>query len=375
LADLYESLVPGASPAEALELVAGTEPEMRQVEVDLEALTAAAQHAPAVAARLRSSPPPSRDELGELPGGGPFRAELDRFLTAHGHLGQVTDDLLEPSWLEDPRPLLGDVGTRLGRRTKSAAERAVERAAVADRRANEVRARLAGRPAELAAFEALLAQAREIGHLTEGHNYWIDRMANDRLRRLSRRVGRRLVADGVLDDAEDVVFLRRHEVAEVIRQPGDRRSVVVERRAVHARNAAIVAPKNVGRMPDKDATAKVDRFEGARPEVRTGELVRGTGASAGIARGVARVVRGPADFHRVEPGDIVVATTSNPGWVPLFAIAGGFITDTGGVLSHAAVVAREFGVPAVVGTGDGTGRIVDGSTIELDGTSGVVRIR
>ena len=87
----------------------------------------------------------------------------------------------------------------------------------------------------------------------------------------------------------------------------------------------------------------------------------------GSFAGRACIVLGPDDFDRVMPGDIIVAPASNPGWVPLFSIAGGFVTDTGGVLSHAAVVAREFGVPAVVGTGDATKRIADGRIVEIDG--------
>jgi pyruvate,water dikinase len=91
-------------------------------------------------------------------------------------------------------------------------------------------------------------------------------------------------------------------------------------------------------------------------------------------RGPARVTLSQADFGSVEPGDIIVCPSSNPSWVPVFTIAGGLITDTGGVLSHAAVVAREFALPAVVGTGDATRRIADGRLVELDGTSGVVRL-
>ena len=97
-------------------------------------------------------------------------------------------------------------------------------------------------------------------------------------------------------------------------------------------------------------------------------------ASVGVVRGRARVTRTQADFGSIQPGDIIVCPSSNPSWVPLFGIAGGLITDTGGVLSHAAVVAREFGLPAVVGTGDATTRIADGRLVELDGSSGLVRL-
>jgi pyruvate,water dikinase len=133
-------------------------------------------------------------------------------------------------------------------------------------------------------------------------------------------------------------------------------------------------PAKVGTIRPSDPDAKPDRFEGGRFTADEDDTLRGTGASAGVASGTARVVFGPGDFDRVEPGDIVVATASNPGWLPLFAIAGGFVTDTGGVLSHAAVVAREFGVPAVVGTREGTKKIRDGRRIEIDGTTGVVRL-
>lgn len=103
-------------------------------------------------------------------------------------------------------------------------------------------------------------------------------------------------------------------------------------------------------------------------------LLTGTGASPGKATGVARVIAGPEEFARVKPGDILVCASSNPSWVLLFGIIRGLVTNTGGVLSHAAVVAREFGVPAVVGTGEATRRISDGQTVEVDGTAGEVRI-
>jgi pyruvate,water dikinase len=82
----------------------------------------------------------------------------------------------------------------------------------------------------------------------------------------------------------------------------------------------------------------------------------------------------PEDFPRIRPGDVIVCPSSNPSWVPVFAIAGGLVTNTGGLVSHAAVVAREFGLPAVVGTGDATARIADGRLVEIDGSAGTVRL-
>jgi pyruvate,water dikinase len=123
----------------------------------------------------------------------------------------------------------------------------------------------------------------------------------------------------------------------------------------------------------KEESSEPDRFDGGRFQPDADGTLRGTGASAGVARGPARIVQGPEDFVRVKRGDIIVAAASNPGWVPLFSIAAGFVTDTGGVLSHAAVVAREFGLPAVVGLGDATTRIPDGRIVEIDGAAGLVR--
>jgi pyruvate,water dikinase len=146
---------------------------------------------------------------------------------------------------------------------------------------------------------------------------------------------------------------------------------VSERRRDHAYWAARRPPRKLGK-PSEDGDG--DRFDGVRIASTDPNEVRGTGASAGVARGPARVVLDQATFGEVQPGDIIICTSSNPSWVPLFAIAGGLVTDTGGVLSHAGVVAREFGLPAVVGTRDGTTRIADGRLVELDGSTGLVRL-
>jgi len=371
LADRYEALVENSTAAEAFGLVAGLVDEVRLAEEGLEQLTAAAAALPALDAWLRTGQPATIEDVEALEGSAAFVEQLRDFLAVHGHLGQIGEDLGQASWLEDPAPLLADIGKRLARPPAPARERWEARAAESEAIADRVRAILADRPDELAEFETLLAAAREVGPLTEGHNYWIDRMCSDRLRRLAFRVGRRLVREGALDAVDDVLFLNRRDVPQVLAGSMDPRPIVAERRREHVRRETLEPPRIVGKP--KSESSEPDRFDGQRFEPESDGTLRGTGASAGVVRGPARVVFGPEDFDRVGRGDIIVAPASNPGWVPLFSIAAGFVTDTGGVLSHAAVVAREFGLPAVVGMGDATKRIADGRIVEIDGAAGLVR--
>ena len=372
LADLYESIVENASPGEALGLIGGGVHELHEVERELEALAALVAGTPALAARVRGSGA-TVAELAARPDAAPFLTALDAFVARHGHLGQSFDDLALPSWGEDPDLLLAELAKRVEHPPAISADvRREGLAAHGEALAADVRARLGDDPEKRERFEALLAAARQIGHLTETHNYWIDRMAQASLRRFVMRVARRLVEAGVIGDTADVLYLRREEVPELLRTPDDRRGMVRGRRAEHAGWSAIRPPRKVGAPSTDDGDS--DRFDGKRFTSPEPDQLRGTGASAGVVRGRARVTRTQADFAAVKEGDIIVCSSSNTSWVPLFAIAGGLITDTGGVLSHAAVVAREFALPAVVGTGDATSRIADGRLVELDGSSGIVRL-
>ncbi len=378
LADLYEQVVPGASAGESLRLVQGAAHELLETELGMERLAESARALSAIESALLagvsgSPAPPSPllpDDLRPLQGGPAFLAELDEFLSRHGHLGQGFDDLNLPSWADEPSLVLAQVGQRLGNARESAETRRRRLADEADVLADAVRDRLADGPPELERFERLLALARAIGPLTEVHNYWIDRLAQARIRSVSRRVGRRLAEAGCFDATDDVFLLDRKEIRELIEQPADLRAMVDARRAEHARNRLLKPPSTIG-PPRSDGP---DRFDGERFTSTERDVLRGTGASAGVARGPARVALGPADFGRIREGDIIVCPSSNPSWVPVFNIAAGLVTNTGGILSHAAVVAREFGLPAVTGTGDATTRITDGRLIEVDGARGTVRL-
>ena len=373
LADLYESATPGASPGEALRLIQGGNEELQEVERGIEQLARVAFDRPSVGDWLRRTDDPTLDDLRALPNGDELAAEMDAFLKRHGHLGSGFDDLTLPSWRDEPSLLLTEIAKRLRRpATSGVAEARSQRLREeAEVLATAARARIAGDPDQLRKFEETLGFARDIGPITEGHNYWIDRMVHATLRRFARRAGARLAALGVMALPDDIFYLRRDEVPALLRSPSDQRARVADRRDLHARQRASVPPRHLGKAPESGPSG---RFDGERLVSAAPDRLLGTGASAGHARGTARVTLSPADFARVQPGDIIVCPSSNPSWVPLFAIAGGLITNTGGVLSHAAVVAREFGLPAVVGTGDATQRIADGRTVELDGSSGEVRL-
>ncbi len=167
-------------------------------------------------------------------------------------------------------------------------------------------------------------------------------------------------------------YLEHADVTDVLRAPHDLRALVADRKVVHARQRTIVPPTPLG--APREASTTTDRFDGARLESADPNELLGTGASVGVVRGTARVVLANDQFGRIQPGDIIVCPSSNPSWVPVFVIAGGLVTNTGGVLSHAAVVAREFGLPAVVGIAGATDKIADGREVEIDGTRGTVRM-
>ena len=188
------------------------------------------------------------------------------------------------------------------------------------------------------------------------------------MRSMLLELGRRLARRGVLGKAEDVFFLGHDEVAPVLRgeQEYDVGETVAGRRAEYERNLAVTPPSViVGRFdPDDFVPDAVDG--GAR-------TLSGVAASPGVAEGRARVVL-RAGEDQVLPGEILVAPFTDPGWTPYFLNAAAIVMDMGGLLSHGSIIAREYGVPAVVNVGPATKIIRTGQTIRVDGDRGVVEV-
>ncbi|MDF1488434.1 PEP/pyruvate-binding domain-containing protein [Tessaracoccus caeni] len=164
-------------------------------------------------------------------------------------------------------------------------------------------------------------------------------------------LARRLVSRGQLGHPDDTRFLYFHEVEDAITDAQPRQSVVARRRRKRGTAEAIWWDR--GQTTDD------------------GHTLKGLPASAGRAAGTARVIRSPDEFHRLQPGDILVCPYTDPTWTPLFALAAGVVADSGGPLSHAAIVAREYGIPAVLGAGRATS-LPDGARIVVDGSAGTI---
>jgi len=347
-------------------------PHNPTTEMDL-ALWALAQEVradPSAARTVREIPPEqvARDyRSGDLPP--KLQGGLAEFLRLYGHRGVAEIDLGLPRWSEDPTYIIGvlatylrldnpelapDVQFRLGAR--EAGKMAADLTTRA-RRQGRLRGALVG---------FLLKRVRALAGLREVPKFYAV-LVLTRARELLLSVGEELARAGCLESAEDIFFVSLPEARAALAGK-DLRSVVRERRAVYDRE---VKRRHVPRILLSDGTEPSAEAHDA-PGAASGVL-RGTPASGGTVTAKARVILDPGSA-RLEPGEILVAPSTDPGWTPLFLTAGGLVMEMGGAMSHGAVVAREYGIPAIVGVPDATERIAMGQRITVDGSSGTVAI-
>ena len=197
------------------------------------------------------------------------------------------------------------------------------------------------------------------------------------LRKMLITLGNRFSISGCLDTGEDIFWLEESEVRSLVRESETSKSASNYSGIVKERKALWKSQKKASPPPQLPSGKKYMGFEmdsllsGGEGSLE-GNQIKGVGASPGRVTAPARILHGQEDFERMRPGDILVAGITTPAWTPLFALAAGVITDVGGPLSHGSIVAREYGIPAVMGTGIATKTIRDGQIITLDGGSGTV---
>lgn len=199
------------------------------------------------------------------------------------------------------------------------------------------------------------------------------------LRGCARRLGRHLAATGVIPTADDVFFCTRTDLGTAL--TGRTRTLagaVADRREQWEQQRWLAAPLALGHPPRLIGDVIDRTVQRARPTgitaKRGNQVIVGHPASAGQATGTVRVITDPRDFATFTDGDVLVAKATAPAWTPLFARAAAVVTDNGTLAAHASLVAREYGIPAVVGTGTATTRLRPGQRVTVNGTTGTVTI-
>lgn len=305
--------------------------------------------------------------------------KLATFCKAHG--GERGDAWLDLVTGGEVRPAAHDVEgldwmlPTLGERGPLPEPPSAEaRARLAARRdAAEAALRAALSPRLQARLDPLLAAARR-AHVLRQEQTGLFTLGWPVMRRALARIGEALVARGALSAPAELYFLRREELQALL-DGGTLAPPLAARRAEWARQNRLVPPLVIGELTGmfKETFAQMEAFLHHEEHDAPDALV-GMPGSPGRVSGPARVIRSLDELHRLLPGEILVAPVTTPGWTPAFAKALAIVTDTGSIASHASIVAREHGIPAVVGTGAGTGRIHDGQWITVDGGRGLVRL-
>ncbi|WP_346539892.1 PEP-utilizing enzyme [Micromonospora sp. DPT] len=365
-AALPASLLKGVASPDEIHTVLGGMPHNVTIEMNL-ALWRLAQGAGEHRQLLLDTPP---DELaarylrGTLPDVG-----MDGFLDAYGHRGVAEVDLGVPRWAEDPAPVFAAIANYLRvtdphqgpdqrfQRAAAAAEAALEELVRRARRRRPVRGTIAG---------FLLRRARSLAGLREAGKF-AGLYPLRETRRQLLLIGADLHGAGLLEQPDDIMFLTLDEVHAAVHRNIDHRVTVASRRAVHRRE---LRRRAVPVALLSDGT-DVETVLPAAPA--PDGTVAGVGASAGRVTGPARVVHDPATAH-IEPGEILVAATTDPGWTPLFLTASALITETGAIMAHGPTVAREYGIPAVICVPDATRTISTGQLVTVDGGAGTVTV-
>lgn len=316
--------------------------------------------------------------LGDHPQAAEFHKRFRAFLDTYGWRSDQFFEIGHKSWHEDPSTPLTELKRYIATDDSHdpfAAHR--RQAAERDRHAAELAARL---PAELQPqFHGMLQMAQQYVPIAEDHNFTIDQKFTAVVRHAVLWLGRKLLAEGRLGDAEDVFYLTYPEILSLADGTGaaDLNATARQRRQALARQARMTPPLTLGTPLPADAPPDplVTKFFGVGMQP-SGDpnVVTGHPCSAGTVTGEAKVVLTLEEAGKLNPGDVLVCRMTMPAWTPLFGVVAAVVADSGGPLSHCAIVAREYEIPCVAGTANGTALIKDGMQIRVDGSTGIVTI-
>lgn len=326
------------------------------------------------------------DVLATSEDGRSLLSDLDAYKMEYGNKAIYTHEYIFTTWRENPTPIVEALRGYLD--SGYDYEKDVRR--LREERRTAIAEMWSLFPAEASQadkdkLQTALDLALKMVPLTPDHHFYMDQGTYARVRLVFMAIGRKLVEQGLFGQADDVLFLKYHELRRLSADSAtfDAKALVRERR--EAREAAFsVRPRNwIGTITEWSLYGEPYKTLWGWPDIYTKEAerardpkgtIRGLGASAGVVEGTARVVHSPEEFDQVKKGDVLVCKMTNPAWVLVFTKISGLVTDAGGALSHSAVVAREFGIPAVVGTGVATQKITTGQRVRVNGAAGVIEI-
>jgi phosphohistidine swiveling domain-containing protein len=357
----------------AARLLQGFENETTYAGAGLGELTAQAASLPEVGLALREG---HWDGVAKVEGGPDFLAGLRRYLAEFGWRSDTWYMFHLPTWAEDETLAMSMIGRYLANDIHAPASALARSASIREQALRETEAKLA--PGNLAHFRELLAASNDHAGISEGRAFWQLQICGS-ARAPVIALGRKLAAKGALEEANDIFFLTLDQVRAAVKDPSrDWQQIVEANMAELARWQGLSPPSYLGVPPSMDRAppdlqSVMRHLRGYGVERSQDERrINGMGASKGVVTGIARVIRGLDEAGRLHPGDILVTRTTAPPWTSLFSIAGGVVTDAGGILSHTAICAREYGIPAVVATQVATGQIPDGAVVTIDGSKGTV---
>ena len=315
-----------------------------------------------------------KDALQASAEGATFLSEVQQVLNVYGWRIANSHEFSDETWIENPVYIFEVIMEYLKKDYNFDEEFAK---VVAEREA-KVASLLAQYKdsTEKAAFMQIHEWALQYWGVDEDHHFYIDAMLPAKARLLLLEIGKLLVKAKAIHSAEDIFYFYLDELVELVQNPTDATANVTARKEMLAQDAKKDIPANYGTPPQEEAAPVIERIFGTKSaEVNEEEKTfKGYAASKGTHTGIVRIVRNQDDFAKVTKGDVLVCKTTLPPWTVLFSIAGAVITDAGGILSHAGTVAREYKLPAVLGTKVSTQLLKDGDVVTVDGTNGVVTI-
>jgi len=310
--------------------------------------------------------------------GNKWLADLREFNNEYGWRTVGNWDIGTPSWVEDPSRAFPAIRAFMDQPAFAVDEHHKRLVKAREKAEKEVISRVPGDARDW--FVKLMKAAPWSSIVSEEHIFYCENYGNALGRLVTKEVGKRFAEAGLLNEPRDICFLTPEEIAIRIILKFDARDTVKIRKQQHTEFRKVEPPPFFGNpeaipetfAKDPALSLAVVPIPRVRPELKAD--LYGTGASPGVAEGVAHVIMSEEQFQEFKPGEILVTLETSSAWTPLLGMAKAVITDVGGVLSHAAIIGREYGVPVVSGTIEGTAKLKTGMRVKADGDLGVVYI-